>query len=179
MPLGFESTSHGSIAFGFFNIESDMLLLDPLFFFADDFCTAVEQAGEHGRAEIDGYRIDARDKIGDLHGAIAGRVFTGFIGSTYRVWPFPESPDDFKQNPDGFQTQDQVRALIGEFGQSETLPLVHDQAGEEVGIAEYKFSWPQFADLIAYVDRGGHPRWKDERRPDYVTRMMRALGTQV
>ena len=88
MPLGFESTSHGSIAFGFFNIESDMLLLDSLFFFADAFCSAVEQAGEHGRAEIDGYRIDEREKIGDLHGAIAGRVFSGFIGSTYRVWPF-------------------------------------------------------------------------------------------
>ena len=28
MPLAFDSISHGSIAFGFFNIESDMLLLD-------------------------------------------------------------------------------------------------------------------------------------------------------
>jgi hypothetical protein len=26
MPLAFESLSHGTIAFGFFNIESDMLL---------------------------------------------------------------------------------------------------------------------------------------------------------
>ena len=88
MPLAFDSTSHGSIAFGLFNIESDMLLLDPLFFFADAFCAAVEQSAKHGRAEIDSYRIDEREKIGDLHGAIAGRVFTGFIGSTYRVWPW-------------------------------------------------------------------------------------------
>jgi len=28
MPLAFESLSHGTIAFGFFNIESDMLLLE-------------------------------------------------------------------------------------------------------------------------------------------------------
>ena len=28
MPLAFESLSHGTIAFGFFNIESDLLLLD-------------------------------------------------------------------------------------------------------------------------------------------------------
>jgi hypothetical protein len=28
MPLAFESLSHGTIAFGFFNIDSDMLLLD-------------------------------------------------------------------------------------------------------------------------------------------------------
>ena len=30
MPLAFESLSHGTIAFGFFNIESDLLLLDRL-----------------------------------------------------------------------------------------------------------------------------------------------------
>jgi hypothetical protein len=30
MPLAFESINHGTIAFGFFNIESDMLLLDKI-----------------------------------------------------------------------------------------------------------------------------------------------------
>jgi hypothetical protein len=33
MPLTFESISHGTIAFGFFNIDSDMLLLEKYFFF--------------------------------------------------------------------------------------------------------------------------------------------------
>ena len=33
MPLTFDSLSHGKVAFGFFNIESDMLLLDHYFFF--------------------------------------------------------------------------------------------------------------------------------------------------
>ncbi len=32
MPLSFESRSHGPVAFGFFNIESDMLLLERTFF---------------------------------------------------------------------------------------------------------------------------------------------------
>ncbi len=41
MPLAFASRSHGSVAFGFFNIEIDMLLLEDLFFFADRFCRAV------------------------------------------------------------------------------------------------------------------------------------------
>jgi hypothetical protein len=31
MPLAFQSLSHGTITFGFFNIESDMLLLDRYF----------------------------------------------------------------------------------------------------------------------------------------------------
>ena len=43
MPLAFESLSHGTIAFGFFNIESDMLLMDQYFFFVDDFCSNVEK----------------------------------------------------------------------------------------------------------------------------------------
>jgi hypothetical protein len=37
MPLAFESLSHGAIAFGFFNIETDFLLLERYFFFADSF----------------------------------------------------------------------------------------------------------------------------------------------
>ncbi len=46
MPLAFQSLSHGQIAFGFFNIETDMLLLDIHFFFADDFCRAVRELAE-------------------------------------------------------------------------------------------------------------------------------------
>ena len=47
MPLSFESMSHGTIAFGFFNIESDMLLCDRYFFFADDFCVKIGQMAGH------------------------------------------------------------------------------------------------------------------------------------
>ena len=43
MPLSFKSESHGDIAFGFFNIESDMLLLENYFFFADKFCEWMTQ----------------------------------------------------------------------------------------------------------------------------------------
>ena len=50
MPLTFESLSHGTIAFGFFNIESDLLLCDRYFLFADDFCANIvamlESAGD-------------------------------------------------------------------------------------------------------------------------------------
>ena len=31
MPLEFESLSHGKMAFGFFNIETDMILLNEYF----------------------------------------------------------------------------------------------------------------------------------------------------
>lgn len=35
MPLAFQSLNRGRAAFGFFNIETDMLLLDNHFMFAD------------------------------------------------------------------------------------------------------------------------------------------------
>lgn len=41
MPLEFESLSHGRIAFGFFNIETDMILLNQYFLFAEDFCHSI------------------------------------------------------------------------------------------------------------------------------------------
>ena len=43
MPLAFDSISHGTIAFGFFNIDSDMLLLDHYFFFATEFCDNISR----------------------------------------------------------------------------------------------------------------------------------------
>jgi hypothetical protein len=36
MPLAFRATSHGMVVFGFFNVETDLLLLDRLFLFPDD-----------------------------------------------------------------------------------------------------------------------------------------------
>jgi len=43
MPLAFESISHGTIAFGFFNIDSDMLLLDRYFIFSTLFCGNIDE----------------------------------------------------------------------------------------------------------------------------------------
>ena len=41
MPISFPSKSHGQIPIGFFNIETDMLLMDHYFFFSTDFCEWV------------------------------------------------------------------------------------------------------------------------------------------
>ena len=94
MPLAFESLSHGTIAFGFFNIESDLLLLDRYFIFAEDFCKYTEKIAKNGRGQA--YNalwqiqvIEAVKDIGDLMGAIHGVRFSGFIGELYRHFPFP------------------------------------------------------------------------------------------
>ena len=85
MPLAFHSLSHGRIAFGFFNIESDMLLLEHYFFFAREFCeeiSSLAQRRERGAYETPWRVFDMaeREQIGDLMGAIHGTRFTGFIG---------------------------------------------------------------------------------------------------
>ncbi len=171
MPLSFPSLSHGTVAFGFFNIDVDMLLLDRLFFFAHGFCAAVETLGRTGSASIRGWRIEAPQDVGNLHGAIAGADLSGFIGATYERWPFPEAPEDFKQDPGGHVNRDAARAMIAGFGVEESIGLERGAHGR-VTIGRYAFDRAGFAALIAYVDRGGYPRWRDEVRPRYVLDML-------
>ncbi len=41
MPLEFNSLSHGTVAFGFFNIKSDLLLLDTYILFSSECCQQI------------------------------------------------------------------------------------------------------------------------------------------
>jgi hypothetical protein len=175
MPLSFRSENHGNIAFGFFNIESDMLLLENHFFFADRFCGWMGDLSEKKDPESVPFEqevrvIDAPEKIGDLMGAIHGIRFMGFIGRTYELFPFPRDPEGFKQNPDGFRTQKIVEKEIERFSRAGTMPIVFNRDGK-VWIGPYEFSIPVFHELIRYVWQGGYPRWKDDIRPVYVRDM--------
>lgn len=174
MPLAFDSTSHGTIAFGFFNIESDMLLLERNFFFSTDFCACMARLCQSGRAEriiLPGFVIDDPSAAGDLHGAIQGVRFTGFIGELYRSFPFPDAPGDFKQNPDSHRTQTLVRDLIGRYGRPCDIPIEPELEGAGCTIGGIRFSRPNFHELIAYVWLGGYPRWRNEVRPAHVKTM--------
>ncbi len=176
MPLAFDSISHGRIAFGFFNIDSDMLLLEHYFFFADEFCGKVSEiarsdAGERFEAAWEVYHIAKREDIGDLMGAIGGTRFTGFIGETYRRYPFPQREEDFKQKPQGFETQAVFRDMIRKYASQVEIQLVAAPRELEVSIGEYRFSRDWFCELIKYVWAGGFPRWKGEERPGYVLKM--------
>ncbi len=175
MPLSFRSRSHGSIAFGFFNIESDMLVLEKYFFFADDFCRwVIEMAEENDlgvkKFEHPVYYIADPDDIGDLMGAIHGMLFTGFIGKLYTLFPFPQDPEAFKQNPDGFKTREVVKSYIKPFSAIKNISI-EIQDDNKVKIGTYLFDRIVFHELIQYVWKGGYPCWKNEIRPDYVIQM--------
>ena len=176
MPLAFNSLSHGTIAFGFFNIDSDMLLCDRYFLFATDFCNYIgslaENAGKESyQALWQVYFIKSPEDIGDLMGAIHGNHLSGFIGELYRSFPFPKEPEDFKQKPEGFQTQSRVSEIIANYARPREISFSVSRNGKEIKLGAYRFNRIEFQKLIIYVWQGGYPRWKDEIRPGYVTEM--------
>jgi len=175
MPLSFRSESHGNIAFGFFNIESDMLLLENYFFFADRFCEWMVESAGRADSGLSGlhchaYHIADPNDIGDLMGAIHGIRYTGFIGKIYELFPFPEDPKDFKQNPKGNQTQgivtSEIEAIAGE--KEFTIEFFEK---DQVQLGPYVFDMSVFHELIRYVWQGGYPRYKEEIKPSYVLKM--------
>ena len=175
MPLAFQSKSHGEIVFGFFNIETDMLLLNNYFFFASDFCHLIvswlnSNDKFNFQSKIDGWIIKDYEKIGDLMGAIHGIRFTGFIGEVYKIFPFPKLPENFKQNPEGYKTRNIVEKIIKDFGDKIEIPFY--VLSDIVKIAEYEFTKEQFFELINYVIEGGYPKWKDGIVPDYVKNIL-------
>jgi hypothetical protein len=182
MPLAFSSLNHGTIAFGFFNIETDLLLLEHYFLFAGDFCNHVTRMArefDKGSFETswDVYSIDRREEIGDLMPAIHGVRFTGFIGEVYRLFPFPQKEEDFKQNPEGYENRAAVETLVARYGTRKPISVRGDADNETVALAEYVFTREVFHRLIEYVWLGGYPRWREGLRPAYVLEMQKTLAS--
>ena len=181
MPLAFSSLSHGEIAFGFFNIDTDLLLLEHTFFFADQFCETVSKmAGARALAACqdswDIYAIQSPEKIGDLMGAIHGIRYTGFIGAVYQKFPFPGRPEDFKQRPDGHMNRAGVEALIAHYATTRSVVVAVNEPDQTVQIGDYHFSFSTFQELIRYVWRGGYPQWKNAEQPACVRAMHKAVS---
>jgi len=183
MPLLFESVSHSRLAFGFFNIETDMLLLNDLFFFASDFCRHVRELAQQDPDGTLQYAWDVyvlpHETIGNLQGAMAGTDLSGFIGAVYRLFPFPEHAEAFTQNPEGYSTRERIEEIIATFVPPRRIPVVVKPKGELITIGDYAFDRPQFHALLLYVWLGGYPRWKDRIRPAYVVQMALAAEASV
>lgn len=180
MPLEFQSISHGPIAFGFFNIETDLLLLEHYFLFATEFCPHTSALAEGKPGDSHGnlwrvYFIERPSDIGNLMAAIQGVFYQGFIGEVYKLFPFPSRPEDFKQKPYGARNRSIVEDVIRHFATATDIALVIDGERKKISIGDYSFSRDSFQALIKYVWRGGYPRWKDEVRPDYVLAMKDAI----
>ena len=120
------------------------------------------------------HTIKDPDDIGDLMGAIHGIRFTGFIGKIYTMFPFPADPEDFKQDPEGFNTRKVVNEEISKFS-TQTELIIDFSKENQIKLGPYLFDIPVFHELIRYVWLGGYPRWKDEIRPQYVLDMKKNI----
>jgi len=180
MPLSFQTVSHGEIPVGFFNIDTDMILINNYFVFASDFCKCITdwtKGKENFESEVEMYMIDNLEKIGNLMGAIAGRVYNGFIGEVYKKFPFPEKREDFKQKPEGFKSRNDIEQIIQNFAEKRSIIIAISRTKTTISIGDYEFNTEQFHEVISYLWRGGMPKWKDENRPKYVEEMMKAVIT--
>ncbi|MGQ9646897.1 MAG: hypothetical protein ACUVWO_10200 [Thermodesulfobacteriota bacterium] len=179
MPLEFQSISHGKIAFGFFNIETDMILLNETFLFGEDFCRYIvqfaESEGDAYEAPWEVYLIPNRMDMGNLMGAIHGFDDRGFIGEVYTLFPFPAKKEAFKQNPEGFQNRPVIEKVIQRYARRINISFLVDQTNGTISIGQYVFSKTVFQELIQYLWMGGFPRWKDDIRPHYIMAMKRKI----
>lgn len=179
MPLLFQSLSHGEIPFGFFNIETDMILLNNYFFFANDMSDHVmklaeNNGGMHQDQTWSVYILEA-GQIGNFMGAISGVVFEGFIGEVYTHFPFPHEPEKFKQNPEGYKTRGLIEEIVHRYARSSLITVRNDSASQGLTIGEYLFSKKGFHALLGYLWAGGYPRWKDGIRPLYILKMRETI----
>ncbi len=180
MPLAFHSLSHGTVAFGFFHIETQMLLLDRIFFWARDFCRVVtglagEGGGESFQTEMEGFEITSPADFGDLHGAIAGVALHGFLGALYRRWPFPRDPGRFRQKPQGAAPDQVVLAELEAHGRPRAIAVQALALHGTCELGGYVFSRSGLQSLVDYVWRGGMPGWQEGRRPPYLEQAARVL----
>ena len=94
MPLQFESISHGPIAFGFFNIETDMILLNQYFLFANDFCHHIIHSSENDKETYEApwevYPIEKGAEIGNLIGTSMGLTTAVLLEKSIRSSLSPE-----------------------------------------------------------------------------------------
>jgi hypothetical protein len=184
MPLAFSSLSHGTVAFGFYNVETDGLLLDRFFFFCTDFCRAASQLEElrfqnERCVAVPGFRFEEPERIGDLHGAIEGVRHGGYLGEVYRRWPFPSRPEEFRQRLHGARNRGAVEDLLRRWAPPFEIPIAFSASEERYRIGPYVFSEGQYAALLASVLRGGYPTWEGFEEglcPAYVANLGRAAG---
>lgn len=170
MPLAYPSTSHGQVAFGFFHLETPLLLLDRRLFWCAEFCALVDRLlatapGRPWRDTLPGWR--AHD-LGDLHAALAGRPGGGLIGALYRRSPFPRDPAAFRQRAAGTLDTAWVEAELA--CHATATPFACGAAAGRCWLDDVEFDAAGLRRLLDYVWRGGMPGWDAALRPAYLER---------
>jgi hypothetical protein len=175
MPLAFQSTDHGTVPFGYFNIDTDLLLLRHHLFFTDAFTGAIGEVtatADDVRLSLAGWSVSPA-RLGHVMGAIHGYDRSGFIGAVYQRFEFPSRPEEFHQRAEGARNRGVVEALLGEWAEPAQHRLIVQQGSVRLANTTFEDRW--FRELVAYVWRGGYPRWLAGERPPEVLGMHDAV----
>jgi hypothetical protein len=178
VPLAFDTVNQGTIAVGFFNVESDMFLVGDYLLFASDLCGWI--AEQAARIEPDYsedhevWRVEPQ-AFGDLHGAMGGWDPGGFLGEVYARYPFPALREEFHQKPQGYRTRAVFEEMVARHGTCTVITLRADSVARTYAFGRFVFAVEWWRAVIDYLWRGGMPRWQDEERPEYVKAMAQAV----
>ncbi len=183
MPLAFRSLSHGDVAFGFFNIEIDMILLNNYFFFASDMANHIVELTSRApdqscTMDWDVYILE-ESQIGSLMGAMRGTDFRGFIGEMFRRFPFPAEREKFRQHPEGHLNRKLAENTIKSYASPTKIKVVAHLPDRTISIGEYLFNKRVFGELLTYLWVGGYPRWMGGVRPDYIMKMKECVEHSI
>jgi len=167
------------VAFGVFNINTNMILLDHYFFFAERFCNLVtdlarQEKAHDFRSRFQAYSIGRPE--GGLAGAIHGVRYQEFIGAVYRDFPFPRTHEEFEQKPDGSKHKARVAEIIRSYAVRRMLPFLIDSETLRVTVGGCEFDRKSFGQLVRYLWEGGAPGWRNDVRPPYIAEMMREIA---
>ncbi len=104
---------------------------------------------------IPGYEIADITDVGNLMGAIQGTDLSGFIGNVYRLFPFPQSVEEFKHKPYGAGRRATVEELIGHWARGTRVSVAIEAGSLNVRIADSLFSRGYFSNSWSRSSRGG------------------------
>jgi len=136
---------------------------------------AGSEPGSVAEPVIAGWSIDDPRDVGSVMGAIHGVDRSGFIGEVYQRFPFPPRREDFWQRAAGEGSRAVIEPMLQRWARPVEIPVVVAEDATEVAIGPLRFSGLWFCELVAYVWRGGYPRWLDARRPACVEEMRAAI----
>ena len=112
-------------------------------------------------------------------GAIRRVDLRGFMGEVYICYPFPEDISRFKQNPDGHQTQTEMKRIIAKYGTLHATGCSVEPRGNALNIGDFRFSRSQCRGSFATCGKAVTPAGRTIEDRITSTKWSKTLSVQL